>query len=58
MEIEEDNYYDDGGYTEDDMEDITEVFVFCCVLDVGRYVDHYQFFFQRKGTCESAVRFV
>lgn len=45
MEIEEDNYYDDVGYAEEDNEDITEVFVFCCILDVGRYVDNHQFFF-------------
>ena len=45
MEIEEENYYDEAIYNEDEMDDITEVFRNCDTLEVGRYMDNYQFLF-------------
>ena len=43
MEIEEDSVANDAMYEEDEMEDITEVFDNFLLLDVGRYMDNYQF---------------
>ena len=56
MEIEEDSVANDAMYEEDEMEDITEVFDNFLLLDVGRYMDNYQFLLPWERIGKSAVR--